>query len=189
VTEDSDDRRSDAELLRATPDDAQAFATFYRRHVDGVLRFFRAQVREPETAADLMAETFAAALVAARRYRPGRGSPAAWLYAIARHKLIDSARRGQVRDVARRRLQMERLELDDEDFRRVDRLPRLLADREVLAALAELDQKQRSAVAARVLHQRSYADIAAEMRCSEAVVRKRVSRGLQEIRTRLEETT
>lgn len=46
----------------------------------------------------------------------------------------------------------------------------------------------RGAVHARVIEERDYADIAQEMRCSEAVVRKRVSRGLAALRARMEET-
>jgi RNA polymerase sigma-70 factor (ECF subfamily) len=37
-----------------------------------------------------------------------------------------------------------------------------------------------------VIDERSYADIAGELRCSEQVVRKRVSRGLAQLRARLE---
>jgi RNA polymerase sigma-70 factor (ECF subfamily) len=180
--------RGDAELLLATPQEAQAFAAFYRRHVHGVLSFFRVRVRDPEVAADLMAETFAAALAAARRYRPRRAAPEAWLYAIARHKLIDASRRGQVRDEARRRLRMERLELEDEDLRRIDDLvSEQGSGRPALTALAGLVADQRAAVSSRVLDEQSYEDIAREMRCSEAVARKRVSRGLDALRTELED--
>jgi RNA polymerase sigma factor (sigma-70 family) len=183
------ERRSDVELLVATPKDAHAFAVFYRRHVNGILAFFRARVGEPEAAADLMAETFAAALVGAQRYRPRKASPASWLYAIATHKLIDARRRGQVRDSARRRLQMERLELHDDDLRRIDELvSKSAGGQPALAALAGLTDEQRVAVSLRVLEDCSYADIAGEMRCSEAVVRKRVSRGLDALRVNLKET-
>ena len=47
-----------------------------------------------EVAADLMAETFARALVRYRKVPPD--APEAWLFTIARNLLIDSARRGQV---------------------------------------------------------------------------------------------
>jgi len=46
---------------------------------------------------------------------------------------------------------------------------------------------QQEAVRARVIDERDYADIAKDMRCSEAVVRKRVSRALGTLRTQLEE--
>ncbi|CAA9498672.1 MAG: hypothetical protein AVDCRST_MAG53-2278 [uncultured Solirubrobacteraceae bacterium] len=52
-----------------------------------------------------------------------------------------------------------------------------------------LPQGQRHAVWARVVEEREYVDIARELRCSQSVVRKRVSRGLQGLRTQLEERT
>ena len=70
---------------------------------------------DPEVAADLTAETFAAALAGRRRYRPERGSPASWLYGIAEHRLTDWRRRGYAEDRARRRLRMEPLELSGDD--------------------------------------------------------------------------
>jgi RNA polymerase sigma-70 factor (ECF subfamily) len=57
------DPRSDGQLLvAASNEDPAAFATLYRRHVRGLLAFFRRQVGSAEVALDLTAETFAAAL-------------------------------------------------------------------------------------------------------------------------------
>jgi RNA polymerase sigma factor (sigma-70 family) len=50
-----------------------------------------------------------------------------------------------------------------------------------------LPDDQRQAVRARVIDERDYADIAKDLRCSEAVVRKRVSRALGTLRDQLEE--
>jgi RNA polymerase sigma-70 factor (ECF subfamily) len=50
-----------------------------------------------------------------------------------------------------------------------------------------LPEAERHAIEARVLAERSYAEIAASLRCSELVVRKRVSRGLARLRRQLEE--
>src|ERR687895_1627863 len=97
------DPRSDDALLRQTREDPEAFGVFYRRHVDAVLAFFRIRTGDPELAADLMAETFAAALLAAPRFKPRREPAAAWLFTIGRRKLIDSWRRGKVEDAARRK--------------------------------------------------------------------------------------
>jgi RNA polymerase sigma factor (sigma-70 family) len=80
------------------------------------------------------------------------------------------------------------------------------SDRELIAAIAERDgdaiagragtnvvdlvaglpADERHAIEARVVHERSYSDIAAQLHCSEMVVRKRVSRGLGQVRRRLE---
>jgi RNA polymerase sigma factor (sigma-70 family) len=178
------DQRSDEQLLAESRRDPTAFAAFYRRHLDAVVRFHRARVREPELAADLAAETFAAALLASRRYRPDAAPARAWLYAIARHKLIDSMRRGQVEDRARRKLGMRPLELTDDDLSRVEEIA---AGGSALELLDELPEDVRTALGARVLEGRDYAEIAGELRCSEQVVRKRVSRGLARLRARLEE--
>jgi RNA polymerase sigma factor (sigma-70 family) len=179
-----DDPRSDEQLLADTRRDPTAFAAFYRRHLDAVVGFHRARVHEPELAADLAAETFAAALLASRRYRPDLAPPAGWLYAIARHKLVDSVRRGRVEDRARRRLGMQPLELTDDDLARVEEIAE---GGTALELLEELPEDVRAVLGARVLESRDYADIAGELRCSEQVARKRVSRGLAQLRARLEE--
>jgi RNA polymerase sigma-70 factor (ECF subfamily) len=179
-----DDPRSDEQLLGEARREPAAFAVFYRRHLDAVVRFHRARVRDPELAADLAAETFAAALLSSRRYRPELAPPRAWLYAIARHKLLDSLRHGKVEDRARRKLGMRPVELTDDDLARVEEIS---AGGSALELLDELPEGVRAALGARVLDSRDYADIAGEMRCSEQVVRKRVSRGLAHLRARLEE--
>ncbi len=46
---------------------------------------------------------------------------------------------------------------------------------------------QREAVLAHVVNERDYHEIARDLECSESVVRKRVSRGLAELRLRLQE--
>jgi RNA polymerase sigma-70 factor (ECF subfamily) len=171
---------TDEGLLAAR--DAASFESFYVRHVDELLGFFARRTRDAELAADLTAETFAAALTARRRYRPDKGSAGAWLYGIAMKKLADAQRRGYVERRARRRLGMERIELTDADIARIDALA---DDRTVSLMVERLAPDQRDAVVAHVVNERSYADIAGELGTSETVVRKRVSRGLQTMRERL----
>src|SRR6185312_17384485 len=116
-----------------------------------------------ETAADLAAETFAAAIVARRRYR-GDGAPAgAWLFAIAHRKLVDYQRRGYADERARRRLGLERRPLGEDD----SALIRLLGDDPAVRSLAALPTEQRVAIKARVLEERSYPEIAAALGTSE----------------------
>jgi DNA-directed RNA polymerase specialized sigma24 family protein len=54
--------------------------------------------------------------------------------------------------------------------------------------LGGLPPHAREAVRARVVEERDYPDIARDLRCSEAIVRKRVSRGLKALRNQMEET-
>lgn len=179
-----EDRRTDEDLLQASPDSPEAFGVFYRRHVDAILAFFRVRTGDPELAADLMAETFAAALLAAPRFKRRREPAAAWLFTIARRKLIDSWRRGRVEDAARRKLGLEPLEIDDGGLARIDAM--VDEEREPLPLIElmnRLPADQRDALRLRVLDEREYAEIASELECSEAVVRQRVSRATRALRS------
>jgi DNA-directed RNA polymerase specialized sigma24 family protein len=160
---------SDQELLAAVcRRDGDALAAFYRRHLPAVLSFLLRETADRELAADLTAEVFAAVMVAAPRYRPEHDSALPWLLGIARNVLGASRRRGRVEVRARDRLGFEPLE--------------------VSSLVRTLPQDEREAVEARVVEQRTYAEIAGALRCSELVVRKRVSRGLARLREQLKET-
>ena len=171
-------------LARFAGGDPEAFVAFYQRHLRAVLGFFLRRTGDPELTADLTAEVFAAALLAAERYRRGEQPALAWLYGIAAHKLADSRRRGRVQDAARRRLALEPLAIDDADLARVQEIADPGAAE---AAVLTLPPAQRDAVLARVVEERPYAEIADEMQCSELLVRQRVSRGLRALRAHMEE--
>lgn len=176
-------RPSDAALLQSA--DASAFARFYERHEALVIKFLMRRVRDPELAADLAAEVFAAALESAPRYRPEGESAVPWLLAIAHNTLVSSLRRGRVEEDARRRIGMlQAIELHTESLRRIEQA---VADADWASdLLARLPEDQRAAVSARVLDERSYEEIAAELKTSSLVIRKRVSRGLKRLRKELE---
>jgi RNA polymerase sigma factor (sigma-70 family) len=171
--------QGDASLLAG---DAHDFAAFYRRHEDAVLAFFLRRTRGGNLAADLTAETFARALAGRRRFDPSIGEPGAWLFGIARNLLATSLQRGRVDDSMRRRLGIEPLTLDDAAIARINELD----GSPVVAALDELPVDQRAAVVGRVVDEQSYPELAGRLRCSESVVRQRVSRGLRTLRNRLE---
>ena len=171
---------SDEALLASR--DAADFERFYRRHVEDLLGFFARRTRDPELAADLTAETFAAALASRRRYRPQAGAASAWLFGIAMHKLTDAQRRGYAERRARRRMGMERLALDDQDYARIDSLAEAAGATALLELLAP---EQRDAIRAHVIEERGYREIAESLHISETVVRKRVSRGLAAVRERM----
>lgn len=165
-------------LLSGDPED---FGRFYDRYVDMLLGYFARRVTDPEVAADLTAETFAAALVARRRFRRAATPAVAWLFGIAQHKLTDYRRRGAAEDRMRRRLGMERLPVADDDAEMIALLGRDAA----WQLIDELPPDQREAVRAHVLDDRAYGEIALAADTSEAVVRKRVSRGLGALRQRI----
>jgi RNA polymerase sigma-70 factor (ECF subfamily) len=174
--------RSDHELMRATRrGEAEAFGVLFERHRALVLAYLTRRC-EREPAADLLAETFARALVAVHDGRAPRGPTAApWLLTIARHALFDQHRRGRTEDGVLQRLALERLEPTEADL---DRLAALGADLD--GALAGLPEEQRVALRARVVDERPYNEIAREMGASESAVRQRVSRALRRLRIDLE---
>jgi RNA polymerase sigma factor (sigma-70 family) len=176
------DGEDDVQLLgQARAGSMCSFEDVYRRHYPVVLAFLAKRVAEPELAADLLAETFAALFVLVRDpQRPIPESTVAWLLLTARHLLIDSYRRGQVASAARRRLAMRPLVLEDADLVRVQEISAETSLVQELAA--QLPPDQFEALRARVLDERDYPSIAEELRCSEAVVRKRVSRALRALR-------
>lgn len=178
-------RATDADLLSAIAGcDGGAFATFYRRHLPTVLAYLVRQTGDPETAADLAAEVFAAVLLSSGRYRSTGSSAGPWVIGIAHNKLLMSLRRGRVEFKARKRLRFEAIEFEDDDHVRVEEMATTGTGR-LATLVARLPADERFAVNARVIEERSYHDIAVELRCSEMVVRKRVSRGLARVREQL----
>jgi RNA polymerase sigma factor (sigma-70 family) len=154
----------------------------YRSHARRIAGYLMRATGDSEVAADLTAETFAAALVSRNRYRAEMGAPTTWLYAIAANKLKDWRRRGYAEDRARRRLRIERPPLSEDDVAEFNRL----ADEVTADALLDvLPAEQRSALQARVLEDRTYGEIAVAEGVSEAAVRQRVSRGLSSLRQRI----
>jgi RNA polymerase sigma factor (sigma-70 family) len=179
------DHLDDDDLLALTPERPEAFGVFYRRHERMVLGFFMRRTGVPELAADLAAETFAAALLHVRRFDPARGPALAWLFGIAQNKLRRAWERGRVENRARRRLGMPVLALDDDAIARIERVS---GDDRVDALLGRLPPAQAEAVRARILDEEAYTAIAARVRCSESVVRQRVSRGLATLRSIIKES-
>jgi RNA polymerase sigma factor (sigma-70 family) len=76
------------------------------------------------------------------------------------------------------------LVLEDEALERIERLG---GDERVVAWLERLPTDQAQAVRARVIDEEPYSLIAARVRCSESVVRQRVSRGLGRLRSIVKE--
>jgi len=177
-------RRQQAHTAPSPPPDLTNFVAFYRSYRDLVLAFFLRRTADPELAADLMMEVFAAALLASRRgKRPD--DPGAWLFGIARNKLTDSYRRGAAESAARVRLAMQPVEVDDDDIERVNELT---DESRIVDLLEQLPAAQREAVRAHVMADESYAEIARALGTSPLVIRKRVSRGLGRLKTHVQET-
>lgn len=148
-----------------------------------MLAFMMRRVVDAELAADLTAETFAAAMLTVRRFDPDRGTASAWLFGIARNVLGRSLARQQVEHRARQKLGIRHLSVTSDALAEIEALE---SDAHVSSTLADLPPSEASAVRARIIEGKSYPQISQDLRVSPQVVRKRVSRGLARLRARKE---
>lgn len=157
-------------------------ASAFRRHYEQVYRFLRRRTESDEAAEDLAQAVFADA-AARLRHLEHEGPPVlAWLYTVARRRLIDSAR-----EVARGPGRLA--SLDEARAHAVvptpvygDQLARAIA-----TAVVSLPDGQRQVVVAKLLEGRPFAEIAGRLDLTEAACKMRFSRGLQALRSELEQ--
>ena len=83
-----DETASEALMLRYAGGDIAAFETLYRRHKDGLWRYFLRQGCDAATAAELFQDVWAKLVRARGRYR-AEARFNTWLYTLAQHRLID----------------------------------------------------------------------------------------------------
>jgi RNA polymerase sigma-70 factor (ECF subfamily) len=140
-----------------------------------------------EEAADVVADTFLAALQGRYRYRPEREDARLWLLAIATRRIADVRRRHGSEARRHQRLGSEAVVLTQLDR---DSYAELFAseDRRARDALTDLPPLQQQAVRARILGERDYAEIAEALGLSQPATRQHVSRGLSALRRKLRRT-
>ena len=137
---------TDEQLL--TSGNPEDFGGFYDRHVDTLLGWFARRTGDPEAAADLTAETFAAALAARPRFHAREEPATEWLHALARAALEDFARDRDT-GLTAERLGVERPALQDADRMVIARLAREAA----LAPVRSLPADPRDAIHAVVVEE------------------------------------
>lgn len=82
----------EAALIRAARDDPQAFGLLYQRYVKRVYGYLYSRLGNVQDAEETTAETFLSAFRAFHNFRQEKNFPA-WLFTIARNKVIDYYRR------------------------------------------------------------------------------------------------
>ena len=84
---------TDGELLqRIGNGDRSAFEVLYRRYARAVLGLALRRLGDRGRAEEAVQETFTSIWRSASSYRPERGPGAPWLYAVARHAIVDRFR-------------------------------------------------------------------------------------------------
>ena len=86
-------RTTDGDLIvKVGRGDRAAFEELYRRFARPVLGLAVRLLGDHGRAEDAAQDTFAAIWRSAKSYKPERGTGSAWLFAVARHAIIDRAR-------------------------------------------------------------------------------------------------
>lgn len=162
----------------------------YEEHSGDVLHYIARRVLDAQDAMDLMSETFATALASSKNFRGSSIAEARpWLFGIAGNLLRHYYRRGRIVQTAMRKLELERTELTIDEIAEIESFAQYQDLRlRVAAALNQLPDDFRSAVQMRAVQGMTYAETAARLGVTEALVRQRVSRGLRQLRAIVEST-
>jgi RNA polymerase sigma factor (sigma-70 family) len=163
--------------------DGEEIIALYDRHARELVGFFVRRTRDPQLALDLLGDTFLAAFEQRRRCRAANDDQrSAWLYRIAANKLAAHYRRGASERRATERFASHVRALSGAELEAMQTLADRSQFEDLSAALDALSADQRLAVRLRVIDERPYAAVSAELGVSEAAARARVSRGLRALR-------
>jgi RNA polymerase sigma-70 factor (ECF subfamily) len=175
-------RTSDADLIvRVGRGDRAAFDELYRRFARPVHGLALRRLGDHGRAEDAAQETFAAIWRSARSFTPERGTGSAWLYAVARHAIIDRARQ---------RVEPAGAEIADEASGEAG--PAEIAEQDwlafrVRAALERLPERERQVLELAYWSGLSQSEVASYLDVPLGTVKTRTRAGLARLASVLEE--
>jgi RNA polymerase sigma-70 factor (ECF subfamily) len=144
-----------------------------RRHYATVYRFVRRRVETSEEAFDLTQDVFEAAAQALADERLDEEPTLAWLYTVARRRLIRTWRQ---------RFVTQPLDDDTPGPAGINASYGANVLNEIVEGLKRLPEDQRRVVVMKLLEGRSFVEIARQLGVSEEACRQRLSRGLASLR-------
>jgi RNA polymerase sigma factor (sigma-70 family) len=143
----------------------------FRRHYTEIYRYVRRRTRSEHEAEELTQQVFADAAASLRC--DGR-PPIAWLYAVAKRRFADAARRSPAP------LALEEIAAREHEYG-----PSVVAS--LRAAFERLPASQRDVVVLKLLRGASFAEVGRLLGTSEEAARMRFSRALRSLRADLEQ--
>ena len=174
---------TDLKLARmARRGDRRALEALYDRHKGRLLGYCDKMLGNRATSEDVFQDVWIKVMQALPRYRPTRGSFRPWLYRIAANAAVDRMRRDRLRGGPE--LDADQLPLDAPNPES-EGIGREIA-RDLDAALAELPERQRSAVLLRHQLGMSYDEISTTLNVPEGTAKTLVHRGARALREKLE---
>ena len=158
------------------------FEELYRASRDDVYAYVATLLRDRFAAEDVTALAFERAYRKRASFRPGRGSPRAWLFGIARNAALDELRRrARTAPVGAEPVDEDAVSFEDEAEIGARRLA-------VRAALESLHPRERELVALKFFAGLSNAELAAVLGTSETNAGTRVHRAIHKLREACHET-
>jgi RNA polymerase sigma-70 factor (ECF subfamily) len=182
----SPDHRSDAELLRRSRREPDAFVILCRRHAGPLQGWLRKEMRDEVLAQELLAETLAAAWFASGRFHDRGEGAGPWLHGIARNLVRRRRRDGAIESRARARLGMPLPEHDGTELV-IDRLAAEQELRRLDEPIDSLPVEQKEALQLRITESLDYREVAERLRISPEAARARVFRALNTLRAQIGE--
>jgi RNA polymerase sigma-70 factor (ECF subfamily) len=169
----------DAAPIAEAKNNPAAFSVLYDRYVQPIYRYLYYRIDSAPEAEDLTSQTFLSALEALPRYQH-QGNFAAWLFRIARGKVIDYIRRQKKQLPLRENLPAETTDL----------LARVVHSDEIACLstlIHKLDEDEQELIRLRYTAGLPFAQIAVVLDSNENTVKKSLYRVLARLESQLED--
>lgn len=170
--------KDDSVLIESTRRDPEAFALLYRRYLTPVYRYLLSRVNNIHDAEDITGQVFIEALEGLVKFRYQKdGCFAAWLFTIARRRLIDFYRRhpsAALDDLSSTEPGLQAMIEKNENMQQLSKM------------LQKLDKDQRELLRLRFSAELSFSEIALLEGRSEAAVKMALYRLLNLLKTQWE---
>lgn len=163
--------------------DLDEFEVAYARHFDHLFRYFQGQTRDAETAQDLTQDVFKYALQHAGRFPLREQTERAWLFHIARRRVLPRFWRSQ-----RWRSEQEHLRRQDAELERADAAADMVREElreQVRRLVDDFDDERRDVFLLVVYLEYSVAETAEALGMKEGTVRSHLRRGRLQLAERL----
>jgi RNA polymerase sigma-70 factor (ECF subfamily) len=165
-------------LVRAAKTDTEVFALLYDRYVQPLYHYCYHRTNSVHDAEDLTSQTFLAALEAFPHYR-WDGHFAAWLFTIARNKVVDYYRRTP--NVPLEESMVPPFHSDLADETEISQQKGIL-----LHAIWALNEDEQELIRLRYVAELSFAEIAKVLHKSEGATKKMLYRLLARLKSQME---
>lgn len=169
--------------MAAIPPEEQ-FLSAYDLYADAIFRHCALRLRDRERGKDLMQEAFMKAWEFAASGKEIENIRA-FLYSIANHLIVDTARRHKLRtEVSLEDMQEEGFDVPSSEDT-TQRTHQRFTQEQVMALLAQIEEPYRTAVVMRYIDDLSPAEIAQALEVSTNIVSVRITRGMKKLRSLL----